>query len=125
MSTESEGRSSEQVFGDHLARLRSATGMTLRQVEDATAKEVSNAYLSQLETGKVKKPSPNILYALSEVYKTPYEDLMERAGYISAKQSNNQPGSRIAAFSVGELSPEEETALVEYLAFFRRQQRKQ
>jgi len=44
--------------------------MSLRQVEEATEKEVSNAYLSQLETGKIVKPSPNILHALARVYST-------------------------------------------------------
>ena len=125
MTPQSEGKSPEQVFGEHLARLRLATGLSLRQVEEATQREVSNAYLSQLENGKIKKPSPNILHALAEVYKTDYEDLMARAGYISAKSNDNPNSSRIAAFAVGELSPEEESALVEYLAFFRQQKRKQ
>jgi transcriptional regulator with XRE-family HTH domain len=42
--------------------------MTQRQVEEATEKQVSNAYLSQPETGKIQQPSPNILHALAELY---------------------------------------------------------
>jgi len=52
--------------------------------EEATKKEVSNAYLSQLENNKIVKPSPNVLHALSLVYATSYEDLMRRAGYVSS-----------------------------------------
>ena len=78
MDKASEGRSPESTLGEHLARLRTASGLTLRQVEEATQKEVSNAYLSQLEKGKITKPSPNVLHALADAYKTSYEDLMER-----------------------------------------------
>ena len=57
--------------------------MTLRQVEEATNKEVSNAYLSQIENDKIQKPSPNVLHALAEIYGISYEQLMEMAGYIT------------------------------------------
>jgi transcriptional regulator with XRE-family HTH domain len=123
MPKASEGRSPEPTLGEHLARLRTTTGMSLRQVEDATSKEVSNAYLSQLENDKIAKPSPNILYALASVYKTSYEDLMARAGYFTQTDDARRRG-RVAAFSVGELSADEENALLEYLAFYRKQRKK-
>lgn len=122
MSKASEGRSPDSTLGEHLALLRTATGMSLRQVEEATNKEVSNAYLSQLETGKITKPSPNILHALAGVYKCAYEDLMEKAGYLTAEASDSRRRAKVATFAVGDLSPEEETALLEYLAFYRQQQ---
>ena len=74
------GRPSE--LGALLADLRTAKGFSLREVEEATGKAVSNAYLSQLENGKIKKPSPNVLHSLAEVYVVPYEALMEKAGYL-------------------------------------------
>jgi len=109
---------SESPLGPHLARLRSAAGLTLREVEDATEKEVSNAYLSQLENNKITKPSPNILYALAHVYKVPYEDLMARAGYFPA-----QGGTQAATFAIEGVTPEEEKALLAYLGFIREQRR--
>lgn len=124
MDKASEGRSPETTLGEHLARLRTASGMTLRQVEDATDKEVSNAYLSQLEKGKITKPSPNILHALAGVYKASYEDLMERAGYMSASVAEAGRRAKVPTFAVGALTSEEETALLEYLAFYRQQHRK-
>ena len=44
------------VLGQFLWDIRNARGLKLRQVEEAC--DVSNAYLSQLETGKIKQPSP-------------------------------------------------------------------
>jgi transcriptional regulator with XRE-family HTH domain len=109
---------SKDALGAHLARLRTAAGLSLRQVEKATKKEVSNAYLSQLENNRISKPSPNILYALAEVYKTSYEDLMARAGHFSSS------GRKVAPLAIGDITSEEETALLEYLAFYRQQQRR-
>src|SRR5437868_6833026 len=60
------GRPNE--LGPLLADLRTAKRLSLRQVEEATGKAVSNAYLSQLENGKIHKPSPNVLHSLSGVY---------------------------------------------------------
>lgn len=107
-------------LGAVLADLRTAKGMSLREVEEATGKTVSNAYLSQLETGKIRKPSPNILHSLSGVYAVPYEALMERAGYLlptEAKQTGRR--RRLAAFAIDDLTAEEEEELLKYLAFLR------
>jgi len=113
------------TLGEHLSLLRAASGLTLRQVEEATDKEVSNAYLSQLEKDKINKPSPNILHALAGVYKTSYEDLMERAGYIgSGSSSNKRRRAQVATFAVENLTPDEESALLKYLAFIREQRHK-
>jgi len=118
-------RSPESTLGGHLARLRTASGLSLRQVEEATDKEVSNAYLSQLENNKITKPSPNILHALASIYKTSYEDLMARAGYIAtAVAEGGRRQAKVATFAIGDLSKEEEDALMEYLAFYRKTRRK-
>ncbi|HKV80558.1 MAG TPA: helix-turn-helix transcriptional regulator [Candidatus Sulfotelmatobacter sp.] len=120
MSKPTDQLSSGDSLGAHLTRLRTATGLSLRQVEEATKKEVSNAYLSQLENNKIVKPSPNVLHALSVVYETSYEDLMKRAGYVSSDTAH----AKAATFAVGNLTPEEEKALLDYLAFIRGQKRK-
>jgi HTH-type transcriptional regulator, competence development regulator len=116
----------DETLGAHLARLRSAAGMTLREVEEATAREVSNAYLSQLENGKISKPSPNILYALASVYGAPYEKLMELAGYLVSepKQSAGGRHGRVAALSIKDLTADEEDAILKYAAFLRSQRKR-
>jgi len=45
---------------------REELGYTLRQVQDKT--EISNAYLSQLETGKIKTPSFQVVKKLHDLY---------------------------------------------------------
>lgn len=67
-------------LGAVLKQAREAKGFSLRQVENETG--ISNAYLSQLETGKVENPSPRILKNLAEVYEVPYEGFMRSAGYL-------------------------------------------
>jgi transcriptional regulator with XRE-family HTH domain len=107
-------------LGALLADLRNAKGFSLRQVEEATGKAVSNAYLSQLEKGKIKKPSPNVLHSLAEVYTVPYEALMEKAGYLMpSKDRPHGRRKRLAAFAIDDLTAEEEEELLKYLAFLR------
>jgi transcriptional regulator with XRE-family HTH domain len=102
-----------------LANLRRAKGLSLREVEEATGKAVSNAYLSQLENGKIRKPSPNVLHSLSGVYAVPYETLMEKAGYLLPPESGGGRRRRLAAFAIADLTAEEEEELLKYLAFLR------
>ena len=106
-------------LGALLADLRTAKGMSLREVEEATGKAVSNAYLSQLEHGKITKPSPNVLHSLAEVYMVPYEALMEKAGYLSPSESGGGRRERLAIFAIDDLTAEEEEELLKYLAFLR------
>jgi len=106
-------------LGTLLADLRTAKGLSLRQVEEATGKAVSNAYLSQLENGKIRKPSPNVLYSLAEVYAVPYEALMEKAGYLLPSENGSGHRKRLAVFAIDDLTAEEEEELLKYLAFLR------
>ena len=118
-----DGQSGE--LGGLLADLRTAKGFTLRQVEEATDNAVSNAYLSQLEKGKVQKPSPYVLHSLAEVYAVPYESLMEKAGYLLPSGGREGGGRRrrLAAFAIDDLTAEEEEELLKYLAFIRSRKR--
>jgi transcriptional regulator with XRE-family HTH domain len=112
------GKSSE--LGVVLSDLRKARGFSLREVEQATGNAVSNAYLSQLENGKIKKPSPNVLHSLADVYAVPYETLMEKAGYLLPSENRNSGRRRrLAVFAIDDLTAEEEEELLKYLAFLR------
>jgi transcriptional regulator with XRE-family HTH domain len=106
-------------LGALLADLRTAKGFSLREVEEATGNAVSNAYLSQLENGKIKKPSPNVLHSLAQVYAVPYEALMEKAGYLLPSKNEGGRRKRLAAFAIDDLTAEEEEELLKYLAFIR------
>ena len=111
------------AFGAYLKQLRDDLGLTLRDVEEETKKQVSNAYLSQLENGKINEPSPSILYVLSPVYKVPYEKLMVEAGYLS-RPGVSRHTTRNPTYAVDGLSPDEQRALRAYLQVLRREQRK-
>lgn len=106
-------------YGDYIKALRQAKGLTLRDVEKET--EISNAYLSQLESGKVKQPSPITLHKLAQYYGVEYDFVMEKVGYPVSKPEfsvSNLPKIALAA-RVGSISDEEEMELLEYLKFIR------
>jgi SOS-response transcriptional repressor LexA len=72
-------------IGKYLRKIRLEKGgkghWSVRSI--ATKAGLSNAYLSQLETGKVKQPLPDVLKRLAEALRCPYEDLLCAAGYLS------------------------------------------
>ena len=107
------------VLGVVLADLRKAKGLSLREVQEATGGAVSNAYLSQLERRKIKKPSPNVLRSLAEVYGVQYETLMEKAGYLLPDTDEQGGRRRLTVFAIDDLTAEEEEELLKYLAFLR------
>ena len=55
--------------------------MSLRQVEEVSNKEVSNAYLSQLERG-LHAPSVRVLKSLADAFNISAETMLERAGLL-------------------------------------------
>lgn len=116
-----ERNATRPALGQYLASIRKDRGFTLREVEERTNKQVSNAYLSQLENKKIEKPSPNILHALAELYGVSFERLMEMAGYVSpsAKRTQEERHGRIATFAEHNLTPDEEQELMQYLEFIR------
>lgn len=65
------------MIGDKFKVIRESQNKTLRNVEHDTG--VSNAYLSQLENGKIKSPSYRIIKQLCEYYgiKTDLGDMDE------------------------------------------------
>src|SRR6266545_6223871 len=100
-----------EKLGWLLADARKRHNLTLRAVEKAVG--ISNSYLSQLETGKVQSPSPVVLHKLSELYGLSYRTVMKEAGYPMPKNvKTDESSSRIAA-RVGQITSEEEDAVVE------------
>jgi len=111
-----------QTLGQFLRGAREKQGLSLRAVEKATG--ISNPYLSQLEGNKIKQPSPKLLHKLCELYEVPYSTVMELAGYPTTNADTlSSRQSRIAA-RLGDVTSEEEDALVEYLEFLRSRRKK-
>ncbi len=113
------------ALGAFIRKARQDVSMSLRDVEDATNKEVSNGYLSQLESGKITKPSPHVLHALSLALSVDYETLMQRAGYIlpTAQRAKRMKHGRPGTFAIDNLTADEESQLLEYLTFLNRRRR--
>ncbi|WP_183560869.1 helix-turn-helix domain-containing protein [Mucilaginibacter sp. SP1R1] len=110
----------EKTLGGMLREARELKKLSLREVEVKSG--ISNAYLSQLENDKIKKPSANTLYKLGDLYNITFDELMVSAGII--EQSSEQRNKNVHyAFSSDNLSQEEEQALIDYLKFLRYQQK--
>ena len=114
-----------QRLADELRRIRAINGASLRDVENET--KVSNAYLSQLETGKTSNPSPEVLYKLAGYYKIPYESLMKAAGYLgkepatSPKERKKPLGAVQSALMSAQLTDEEQDKVADFIGYLRQQ----
>lgn len=122
MTSNSDEPEVKLTLGQYLASIRNDRKLSQRDVEKATNKLVSNAYLSQIETDQIKRPSPNILHALAELYAISYEGLMERAGFVvptRSRRNAQQRHGRVATFAGHNLTNEEEAELVQFLGYLR------
>jgi transcriptional regulator with XRE-family HTH domain len=114
---------SSDDLATYLRRLRSAKGASLREVAEKTT--ISNAYLSQLERGKAKRPSPDKIHSLADYYDVNYEDLMRAAGYIKKNDSDEESSQRKdvssfeAALKSADLSEEEEEMVLKFIKTLR------
>ncbi|MBN1618754.1 helix-turn-helix transcriptional regulator [Candidatus Dojkabacteria bacterium] len=106
-------------FGDYLKAIRKEKGYTLRRAEELSG--ISNAYLSQLENGKIKNPSLSVIHKLSKAYETPYSTLMKFAGFPS---QDNLIDDQSFDSQVGPVTEEEAKELIDYLHFIRSRRNK-
>lgn len=125
-------RKGGKSLGELLKELRLANSLTLRDVEGLTG--ISNAYLSQVENGQIKQPSPNFLHKMAGVLDYSYEALMEKAGYVvprkqtgktkTTRRSEEQERAFAIFSSIKDLTEDEAEALLEFLNWHRSRQRK-
>ena len=111
-----------ETLGKTLKNTRENVSLTLRDVEIATG--ISNAYLSQLENEKIKKPSANILYKLANVYKIDLNVLLCASGIIEKNENSEVIKQqslleREIAFYKDKLSEDEEKEIVDFIKFLR------
>ncbi len=110
-------------LGPLLQQAREILGLSVRGA--AARANISGTYLSQLEAGAVKEPSPHVLYNLGRVYDLSYAELMRAAGYVvpDADEQRGRP-ARASPFDLAlntraPLTDDERDALAEYLAWYR------
>ena len=87
----------------------------MRNSSSRVATGISNAYLSQLENDKIKKPSANVLYKLSSIYNVDLNDLLAAAGIIQETESAKSRLLNSPALSAEKLTLKEEQELLNYL----------
>jgi HTH-type transcriptional regulator, competence development regulator len=104
----------EESLGQKLAAARAERGWSLREVERRTG--IQNAHLSQIETGAIERPAPNVLWALAEVYELDLRELMRMSGHVEAA-AKGTPGSVVGAAlrALGEMSPGEQEEVLQFM----------
>jgi transcriptional regulator with XRE-family HTH domain len=115
-----------------LRTTRELLGISLRKAAESAG--LSAAYLSQLESGAARDPSPRFLFALAQLYgrdtsstQALYTDFMRRAGYVVPRADDSAAATPTAldiALSSTPLDEEERRDLAEYLAFLRSRRRR-
>jgi HTH-type transcriptional regulator, competence development regulator len=111
-------------LAEYLTKLRG--NLSIRQVAEKT--KISNAYLSQLESKKRKKPHPEVLQKLADFYDVPILELFKKAGYLKEGEIEetyeekidklfqyviNQPGYKFGHRIKGAVTPEVKKFIIE------------
>jgi transcriptional regulator with XRE-family HTH domain len=91
-------------LGEALRRARTHRGYSLRQVEERTG--ISNAHLSQIERGQIRRPDAALLWRLSELYALNFDLLALWAGYAE-RPGSSAPELAAAIRLLSDLDPED------------------
>lgn len=108
-------------LGSVVRQARDLKKLSLRTVEEMTG--ISNAYLSQIENDKIKKPSADILHKLATTYKIDFNYLLHIAGLVEKSSTENVSFGKFV-FSKDNLTKDEEDELIHYLQFMRDRKKK-
>ena len=105
-----------KTLGQVLKESRERASKTLREVGELTG--ISDAYLSQLENDKIKKPSANVLYKLSNAYVVELDVFLTAAGIIEESNKPQQSSlQKRLAFMADKLTKEEEEEILKFMEF--------
>jgi transcriptional regulator with XRE-family HTH domain len=101
---------------DLLADSRRQRNWSLREVERRTG--IHNAHLSQIETGAIERPAPNVLWTLANLYELDLAELMRLAGHVEAgSPTRKTSGSLVGAAlrTLGELGPDQQRQVLDFI----------
>jgi transcriptional regulator with XRE-family HTH domain len=107
------------TLGKILKKARARKGLSLRKVQDEV--KISNGFLSQIESDKVKNPSPHDLHKLAHLYGLSYSALMDLAGYPSGDRGNELTTAPSGGGLCGaeDLTSEEQQLVEDYIQLVR------
>jgi HTH-type transcriptional regulator, competence development regulator len=111
------------TLGHYLAELRQAKALTFRDLEEKT--DISNGYLNLLEHGRVKRPSPEVLFKLANFYGIPFASLMVMAGYPSEESGRVvvNRNSEVATALLKDLTKDELTQVRNFIGYLKAERR--
>jgi HTH-type transcriptional regulator, competence development regulator len=107
-----------ESFGDKIRSLREKAQLSLRQIEMLTG--VSNAYLSQIELGRVGPPSPRIVERLASALGIPYLELLSAAGHLGRSTITSSVSFAPSTLDVSELSASERLEVRQFVRDLKR-----
>jgi len=102
-------------LGNTLAAARRERGWSLRQAEAETG--IRNAHISQIETGAIERPDPNILWSLAVAYGLDFDEIMRLAGHVKAGGTGDAHKYRaqVAWRALGDLTAEEVEEVLRFM----------
>lgn len=107
------------ALGKRLAEARGQKGWSLRDAERKTG--IHNAHIVQIETGKIDRPEPSLLYGFAEAYGLDFQELLRLAGHI--RPGTNRQVASTALRAIGRLTPREQTDVFRQIARFEERRR--
>lgn len=107
-----------ETLGRVLAAARVQRGWSLREVERLTG--ISNAHLSQIETGSITRPDTYLLWTLADTYELDFDGLMLLAGRIEPRTGNRASLTGVAFKTLQSLTPAEQEEALRLIEDIRR-----
>jgi transcriptional regulator with XRE-family HTH domain len=107
------------TLAQYLAELRRGKGLTFRDLEQKTG--ISNGYLNLLEHGRVKRPSPEVLFKLANYYGIAFSSLMAVAGYPTEEtdRAGVNRNNEVATALLGDLTKDEMAQVRNFIGYLR------
>lgn len=78
----------ERIFGSYLKEMRENKGWSINQL--AQAADISGSQISRIENGLRGIPKPQTLRKMAEALEVPYEELMNKAGYLQQNAAKRE-----------------------------------
>ena len=114
-----------KTLGEVLREARGRMGWSLRQAEAHTG--IHNAHISQIETGTISQPSAALLWSFAEAYAVDYAHLLRLAGHTTKDEALGARRSLAGAalHALDDLTPDEQSDVLEYMAKLKRHRAKE
>lgn len=120
MRARTERRPALATLQETLKEAREHKKWGLREAARQTG--IHNAHLSQIESGGIARPDPNILFTLATAYGLNYDTLLRLAGHIQPAKvgEHRSPYGAVAWKVLSEMDEDEQREVVEFMSKIKR-----